>query len=118
VRQSDPAKQCIWLGPDRYFSRCRDAATSDPDSDAQPVTFGDSMRAGNTNANADSDSHTNRNGYGDANCNNHAECNSYRDAHGNGDYHAVTHSCPKGNTQAAADPASAPVRAVILIGDR
>ena len=57
MRRGGTAKQRVWVGPGRYRGRCRDAVTN-----SFAVSYGNSnryaffMRAGNPDANADSDS--------------------------------------------------------------
>jgi hypothetical protein len=58
-----PSKQRLWLGARQYRSGCRDAASNADASSAYANTYGDAMRAWNTNtyANCNSNGNTNSN---------------------------------------------------------
>ena len=85
MRHSGSAKQRVWLGPDRYRRRCRDAVTNpEPDSYANRNSYTFCMWAGKSNTHGV----TNTNGYCDSNSDSYGHSYSYSNTNPN--FHAQT----------------------------
>ena len=119
MRLGRSAKQCVWLGPDRHRSRCRDAVTN-TDAESYAITNSYSFRmrtdsVANTYGNSYSDS------YGNSNCDSDSYANSDGHSHGytygNGYTDCEASSNPEVSSYAASSPVARKVTGWLASSD-
>jgi hypothetical protein len=98
VRHSRPAKQRVWLGPDRYISGC-DRRITHANSDSHSNGDGDGHSNGNGHSNSDGHSHCD--GHGNRYIDAQREPNSYTETY--------TYSQSSSNRSASAHTAASNV---------
>ena len=88
------AKQRVWVGPDRYRGRCRDAVTNPvAESYANPNSYACCMRSGKSNTYA----------HGNGNCHSNGYCDSYRYSYFHTYAHAYCYAQAHAHTEVSAN---------------